>query len=1331
MTKYKLIILLVICTLLASVNSAFSAHFTLTGSSSENLTLVVPLSANPRIGDDLLTSGDEVAVFDSEGNCWGAIVWAEANDAITVYGFVEGDEGLGIPDEPGMPIGEAMQLRIWDNETNTEYSIISSSLQSGNMKYDHNKFLVLTNLQAQLVPAVPAITNPLNNAVGVTLSGNLTWNTALRADSYDYTLSANADFSAPVLDGNTTGTSVAYTGLSNGTVYYMRVRGKNAVGNGTYANSTFTTILPTANLTTPAHLAKAQGLSGTMQWNSVVGATSYDIQIANDNGFGSIVASTSSATNSYGYAGLSYYSNYFWRVRARNGANYGEYSSVFELQTKLSLPMITSPANNAGGIGTSGNIVWNEVIGATFYTIQISKDAEFSTLLVNQSNVATNTFAYSALENYVTYYVRVRANNADGNGDWYTSHFRTILAAPNNVSPLNDSFSQGLNGTISWSSVLPATAYEVEIATNSLFTTIVASNMNVATTSFNYTGLNNATKYYWRVRAKNAEGISANSVATNFTTLIGKATLVSPANSATNVNALSGNFTWNAPATATKYRIQVSTSPLFTTLVYDQSDLSTTTFAYTNLESKIVYYWKVYSSSATNNGSWSDVFSFTSGLNKVALASPSNNTQGLELNNVTLSWNALSGASTYKLIVSKNADLSSPIYNMTGLNTLSQVIGSLEYNQNYYWAVYGQDGFGDGPKSDVWTFGTKVDMPTLVAPANNEIDVALTGTFTWNAAAGATEYQVQASEANDFSTLVVNISNINATTFNYSNLANNTTHFWRVRGYKAGQAGEWSNVWTFKTIKLLPPDLVLPENNRVDVYFDVTLDWNAATQATAYDVQLATDNAFTNIVAHAEDITATDFDVTGLSYESTYYWRARSKNALGASNWSTAWSFNTIKYPNFVGMDEVCENEEAVYSTDESDVIDYAWSVTGGTIIGSSTERTVTVKWTSAGTGEITLNRSSAEWGEFTDSKSMEVNVLPKDPVVVTVTPNTYYTNKICVKETVTYTASFDKTGINEYYWSIGGTIVGTGATLDYRFENAGTYSISLEVFGPGCKNGQTTYQVNVTEDCPLTILVDNFTACKNSSPVITPDVFGQTGNYGFTWTPSGDFVSATVQNPTVKNATISKQFIIKVTDLTKNVHATKNVYMTVSQSPNLSFSRAFYTLRNADPIDLTDEDIVKVTVSGGTAPYNYIWKDDEGNVIDPTEIYPPIGTSKFYLTVVDAKGCSSIEKRFMVIRYPSKDIYEFAMPGIAGLGYMLSYPNPAVDVVNVIAEFADESEATLKVYDLRGDLVFITNIPSTKQYDGQINVSQLPSGSYTIVIETFEDTIVNKFIKK
>lgn len=1335
MKVFKLKVLLALVLLFAGFNSALSLeHFVLTGTSSENCTVVLPKAINPKIGDNALTNGDEIGIFDSQGNCWSALTWAGNNASFTVYGFVAADEGLGIPAQPGMPIGELMKFRIWDKETNTEYTIVTATVASGNLNFAYGKFVTLTNLQAQLVPANPTITNPTNASVGIALAGNLTWNATANTDSYDYTLSANADFSSPILNGNTTGTSVAYTGLSNGTVYYLRVRGKNGVGNGNYTSIAFSTILPTVTLTTPANNAKAQALTGTLNWNTVTGAAAYDVLLATDNGFTNLILNTNSGTNSNGYAGLANFTNYYWKVRARNGLNFGEYSSVFTFQTKLAAPVITNPLNSAVGIPVAGNFTWNAVTGATFYSVQLSTDANFTTLLVDQTNVAATTLAYTGLNNFTNYFVRVKAHNADGAGDWTVNTFRTILGKPTNQTPADNAYSRPLNGSVTWSAVTGAVSYHLQIATDAAFVNLVYNQSPIGLTNYDYINLLNATRYYWRVRATNTEGTGEFSTPTSFTTLIGPATLVAPANNATNVNPLSGNFTWNAPATATKYRIQVSKQANFATLVYDQNDLTNATFAYSNLESKTVYYWKVYSSSSVNDGSWSESFSFTTGLGKPVLTTPANNAQGLALNNVTFNWNALNGANTYKFILSKNSNLSTPVTELSNINALSQVINGLEYNQTYYWGVRGQDGFGDGPLSDIFTFGTLVNKPTLVAPANNEIDVPLSGTFQWTAPAGATAYQIQVSEVNDFATTVINVSNISGTSYNYANLTNNTNHYWRVRGYKAGMPGEWSDVRTFKTIQLLPPDLVTPVNNKIDVFFDVTLKWNPANQATAYDVQVATDMNFTNIVVQGNNITATQFAVTSLSYETTYYWRARSKNALGSSNWSSVWKFNTIKNPNFVGLNEVCENHEVIYQTDLSDVIDYSWTVTGGLIIGSSTERTVRIKWTNPGNRSVKLTRSSAEWGAFTDSKVMNVTVLPQDQVTVTITPQTYYSNKICVKETVTYTASFNKPGINEYYWKIDGNVVGTGATLKQKFNSAGTYYITLEVYGTSCKYGQAIYTVNVTEDCPLTILVDNFSTCKNSSPVITPDVFGQTGNYAYSWTVAGNFVNAAVQNATVVKATINKQFNIKVTDVNKNTTTNKDVKMTVLSTPTVNFDKLFYTFRSDDDnnsINLYDTDVLVITVGGGSSPFNHVWKDDEGNVIDPTDVDVPLGTTKLWLTVTDNNGCTSIAKKFTIIRYPNKEIYDYVVPGLAGQGYMLSYPNPATDYVNVLAEFASASEATLKVYDIRGELMLITNIPETKQYDGQINVSQLPNGTYTIVIETYEDTIINKFIKK
>ena len=73
--------------------------------------------------------------------------------------------------------------------------------------------------------------------------------------------------------------------------------------------------------------------------------------------------------------------------------------------------------------------------------------------------------------------------------------------------------------TANWRSVTGATSYHLDVATNSSFTNFVLNNLNVGNvTSHNVTGLTGNTSYWYRVRAYNGGGASANSNVITVTT---------------------------------------------------------------------------------------------------------------------------------------------------------------------------------------------------------------------------------------------------------------------------------------------------------------------------------------------------------------------------------------------------------------------------------------------------------------------------------------------------------------------------------------------------------------------------------------------------------------------------------------------------------------------------------------------------------------------------------------------------------------------------------------------------------------------------------------------
>ena len=70
------------------------------------------------------------------------------------------------------------------------------------------------------------------------------------------------------------------------------------------------------------------------------------------------------------------------------------------------------------------------------------------------------------------------------------------------------------------------------------------------------------------------------------------------------------------------------------------------------------------------------------------------------------------------------------------------------------------------------------------------------------------------------------------------------------------------------------------------------LTWPANASATSYDVQVATDAAFTNIIQTASVLT-NSYSVSGLTVASDYYWRVLPKNPVCAGTFSSGYKFTT------------------------------------------------------------------------------------------------------------------------------------------------------------------------------------------------------------------------------------------------------------------------------------------------------------------------------------------------------------------------------------------------------------------------------------------------------
>lgn len=93
---------------------------------------------------------------------------------------------------------------------------------------------------------------------------------------------------------------------------------------------------------------------------------------------------------------------------------------------------------------------------------------------------------------------------------------------------------------------------------------------------------------------------------------------------------------------------------------------------------------------------------------------------------------------------------------------------------------------------------------------------------------------------------------------------------------------------TFETISLASP-----ADNSIDLLLDTTLEWDPADNTTNYQVEIATDAAFSNIVETAS-VSNPLYHPENLEGGTQYYWRVSPVNDCGMGAFSSAFNFSTI-----------------------------------------------------------------------------------------------------------------------------------------------------------------------------------------------------------------------------------------------------------------------------------------------------------------------------------------------------------------------------------------------------------------------------------------------------
>jgi hypothetical protein len=249
--------------------------------------------------------------------------------------------------------------------------------------------------------ASPALTSPTNGAGVQPTSLNLTWGAVGGATSYGVLVSTGSSFSSTVF-GQTglTSPTVALSGLANGQIYYWTANATNANGTGNWSAAwNFTTVMATAGVpqpTSPTNGNTSVPIPAGLSWQSAVGATTYEVEVATNLSFGAgttvfdqsgITGTTVSVGNLLG--GLTYY----WQVRALNNAGPGLWSGMYEFQTAGTAVLHSAPVGLKTDFAVMGNALSYSLVKAGSVEISFSDFLGRTEFVVKRTGVPAGHYS--------------------------------------------------------------------------------------------------------------------------------------------------------------------------------------------------------------------------------------------------------------------------------------------------------------------------------------------------------------------------------------------------------------------------------------------------------------------------------------------------------------------------------------------------------------------------------------------------------------------------------------------------------------------------------------------------------------------------------------------------------------------------------------------------------------------------------------------------------------------------------------------------------------------------------------------------------------------------
>ncbi|MDW8272862.1 MAG: Ig-like domain-containing protein [Chitinophagales bacterium] len=309
----------------------------------------------------------------------------------------------------------------------------------------------------------------------------------------------------------------------------------------------------------------------------------------------------------------------------------------------------------------------------------------------------------------------------------------------------------------------------------------------------------------------------------------------------------------------------------------------------------------------------------------------------------------------------------------------------------------------------------------------------------------------------------------------------------------------------------------------------------------------------------------------------------------------------------------------------------YAWSGSNGT---SGTGTPISDNPINSGISDITVTYTITPTASGCVGTPLSVSVLVRPKPVLTANP---LTQTVCSGSPASISISSTVPGTSFSWSSSSGNSGNTAVINESPFNNTPTnQTITYTINGNfnGCA-ANTIFATIVVRPRVVADAGPDFTAVNCSASCVTlggsPTGSGGTGNLTYAWGPGTSLSSTSSPNPTACALSNTTIYTVTVTDAA-GCSATDAVQVTILPSTLVAEagSGGQICLGSGNSVTLGGTP----TAVGGNAPYTYTWSPvSDLNLTNPANpIATPGVTTKYFVTVTDQSGCTSIDSVTVIV---------------------------------------------------------------------------------------------------